>query len=85
MKVKELILKLSQEDSEAQVIVSCDEEGNRFSPLDESFDNNAVYDTLSKEVRLHHLTPALKKQGFTIEDVYDGEMGTKALVLYPTI
>lgn len=36
MKVKELIEKLKLEDEDAEVILSADEEGNYYSPLEET-------------------------------------------------
>lgn len=41
MKVKELIEKLKLEDENAEVILSADEEGNYYSPLEgEIYENN---------------------------------------------
>ena len=37
MKVRELIEELQKIDQELEIILSGDEEGNRFSPLDENY------------------------------------------------
>jgi hypothetical protein len=79
MKVKELIAELRKLDPERIVILQKDPEGNGYSPL-EGVEDNATWQADDKEVRLSMLTPDLAKQGFTLEDVGDGEL---CVVLYP--
>lgn len=82
MTVSQLIVKLNGLNPDALVILQKDREGNGYSKL-EDIDDNAVYvpDTgWSGDVMLHHLTPELKKDGFTSDDVGDGEI---CVVLYP--
>lgn len=83
MTVKELIEELKKEDGERLVVMSCDGEGNRYSPFaDFSAMAYLADSTWSGEVGFEKLTPTLKKQGYTEEDVVEG--GVPALVLYPT-
>jgi len=78
MKVKDLIKHLSKANPDATVILSHDSEGNSFSPLlIVSKDNNRYSDG---EMGLDHLTKDLKEQGFTEEDLLEGE---EAVVLWP--
>lgn len=82
MTVKDLIEALQKVDQTRIVILQKDSEGNGYSPLS-GIDDNAMYEaetTYSGEVRIHHLTDALIKQGFSDEDVGDGQ---PCLVLYP--
>lgn len=87
MKVKELKKYLEKCNDEDLVILQKDEEGNGYSPL-AGADNNSVYtpdSTWSGEVSYKKLTPKLKKDGFSSEDVKKiGEDGTVAcVVLWP--
>lgn len=87
MKVKDVIAALERCDPEYEVILSKDGEGNDFSPLAEVAGENNVYvpqTTWSGEVRLHHLTPELEARRFSAWDVYDGDDGQRAVVLWPT-
>lgn len=82
MTVKELIEALQKVDQTRIVILQKDGEGNGYSPI-AGIDDNTVYEaetTYSGEVRIHHLTDALIEQGFSDEDVGDGQ---PCLVLYP--
>jgi hypothetical protein len=80
MKVKDLIKELSKLDPEWVVVLSSDEEGNSFSELSD-LETNAVF--ADREIHLRELTKDLEKQGFSDEDVYDGNNGKNAVVLYP--
>lgn len=87
MTVRELIEALSKCDPDYIVVQSCDGEGNGFSPLCDVAGENNVYvpeSTWSGEVRLHHLTDALRAKLFSDEDVYGGDDGQRAVVLWPT-
>lgn len=69
---------------ELVIVMSSDAEGNSFSPL--STLRNYIYvpeTTWSGEIHLVELTDPLRKQGFTEEDLYDGEDGQHAVVLWP--
>jgi hypothetical protein len=79
MKIKELIERLQKLDGELPVVLASDEEGNAFEELF-SVETNAVYNKKEREVRLHHLTPRLIKEGFTEEDLGEGVV---CVVLYP--
>lgn len=79
MKVKELIKILQKEDPERLVVLSCDEEGNYYSPL--SALNLGKYNKESHAVGLESLTRELEESGYSEEDVM--EDGVKALILYP--
>lgn len=84
MTVKELKQALEGVDDSRIVIMSKDEEGNGFSPLAEASTENDVYmadSTWSGEIALKELTPELKEQGYTEEDLGDGE---DCIVLWPT-
>lgn len=83
MTVKELIAKLQKVDPNRLVVMSKDGEGNGFSPLCNLVESKYRSDsTWSGEIGLEKLTPSLKKQGYSEEDVM--EDGIKALVLWPT-
>ena len=84
MKVKELIEELKKVDPEREVIMAKDDEGNGFSPLaDFSQDLYVPHSTWSGEIHIEELTEELKKYGYTEEDMYNGNDGVKALVLWP--
>ncbi len=83
MTVKELIEELEKLDGERIVVLSKDGEGNGFSPLSDI--DCSVYTsetTWCGEVHIEELTPELRKQGYTEDDVR--EDGQKAVVLWPT-
>ena len=80
MKVSEFIEKLLQEDQDDIVIMSKDSEGNYYSPVSdiEKYiyvpDNNWSGDVYIRELQ----------NGYTDEDLYHGENGVNAVVIYPT-
>ena len=81
MKVKDLVAKLLKEDQEAILIVQKDSEGNGYSPL--AGIDTGMYqqeDTWYGEFGYGALTDELIAQGYTEEDIIDGEA---AVVLYP--
>lgn len=76
MTVKELIEQLQGIDPDLIVIVQKDAEGNNYSPLDGIDADNTVYEadtTWSGTVGLRRLTPELRQQGYTPEDIIDGQ------------
>lgn len=79
MKAKHLI-DILKKDPEALVIMSSDSEGNSYSPVSGSW--VGMYNEIDGEgeVGLAELTEELKKQGYTDEDVMQGE---KAIILNP--
>jgi hypothetical protein len=79
MNVRQLKELLEQFDDGVLVVISRDEEGNGYNELYQ-IETNAVYNKSEGEVHLHHLTPQLIKEGFTEEDLGEGEI---AIVLYP--
>jgi len=83
MTVKELKEILKDVDDNRIVVMSSDGEGNSFSPLC-NLDDESTYladSTWSGEVGIEKLTPELKKQGYTKDDI---KGGIPALVLWPT-
>lgn len=77
MTVRELIERLKQEDPDRVVVLSQDAEGNGFDTL-HTVEAMAYSDG---EVGYQILTPEMKKQGYTEEDLMPD--GTPALVLWP--
>lgn len=83
MTVRELIKELEQCDQDSIVIMSSDGEGNTYSPLAD-IDDSHVYEaesTWGGYIGLKEITPELVKQGYTEEDLIDGE---PCVVLWPT-
>ena len=79
MTVQDLIDELEQMiDKSLLVVVSRDEEGNGYNEL-EVIETGYRYE--DGEIGLSSLTPELKKQGYTNEDIM--EDGSKCIVLYP--
>lgn len=86
MKIKELIEELQKQDPEREVILQKDPEGNGHSPFSSCYTGSYVPDsTYSGSPYLEELTEALKKMGYTEEDVCKpGEDGAvAALFLVP--
>ena len=85
MTVDELRAALEGIDGSLIVVMSKDAEGNDYSPLAD-LEGESVYVpecTWSGAVYIEKLTPELRAQGFTDEDLYDGDDGQPALVLCP--
>ena len=76
MKVKELIEELQKIDSELEIILSKDKEGNRFSPLDENY-GIEFYDNESVEQEI------LPDEGITLEEFIKETNSKKCITLYP--
>ena len=84
MKVSELVALLQKEDQDDLVIMSKDGEGNGFSPLSDI--NKCQYladSTWSGETSLRELTPELRKDGYSEEDVLDDPDAVQAITLWP--
>lgn len=82
MTVSDLIKLLETEDPARLVVMSKDGEGNNFSPFHgHSVGVYKADSTWSGEIGIEKITPALEKQGYSEEDVVEGE---RALVLWPT-
>jgi hypothetical protein len=76
--VAELIKALRQMEPDLIVVLSRDPEGNGFSVL-----RTAALDVYKDgQLGIEELTPALRKLGYTDEDVLKG--GQKAVVLWPS-
>lgn len=71
MKVKSLLKILESCDPEAVVVLSSDEEGNNYDEA-EGVDTNCTWNRKFREIGLKTLTPELKNNGFTEEDVKRG-------------
>ncbi len=81
MKVKELIEILQKENPNDLVILQKDGEGNGFSPCAGYWTGSYKSDTSwSGEVGLRSLTDHDRNQGYSEEDVVDGQ---PSIVLYP--
>lgn len=77
MKVKELIEELKTCDPESIVVLSIDEEGNGYNLLYQVDDSHNYSDG---EIGLREITKVDEKQGYSEEDILEGE---KAVVLWP--
>ena len=72
-------------DGEMLVVLSKDSEGNSYSPLANVGEMIYVPETMwYGEVYPSKLTQELKNSGCTEEDLYHGDNGKKAIVLWPT-
>lgn len=81
MTVAELIEELKQQDPNRLVVMSKDAEGNSYSPLSALYIAAYCPDTTwSGQIGLEKLDDAYRAEGYTEEDVVDGQ---PALVLYP--
>jgi len=83
MKVKELIEQLKKIDPEREVVLSADGEGNSYSPLEDIWEKNCCFVEEDRETHFEELTEELKKDGYSEEDIYDGDKSVPAIVLYP--
>lgn len=73
---------LKEQDPNALVVLSRDEEGNGFSELGDVATNmNFAKDGYDGNVGYRELTPKLKKLGYTEEDLL--EDGKPCIVLWP--
>lgn len=82
MTVSELIKELQKEDPD-RVVCQKDSEGNGYSPLSGTYTGAYLpYNSWCGEVGLESLTPELKAQGYSEEDIK--EDGINALILFPT-
>lgn len=82
MTVKELKEALEGIDESRIVIMSSDGEGNSYSPLSDISDGAyEAESTWSGTMGLEKLTKELKEEGYSEEDVIDGE---PAICLWPT-
>lgn len=85
MKVRELRELLAGAGDDDEVVLAKDAEGNGYSPLAGGW--AALYvpeSTWSGDVYLRELDAEDREQGYTEEDLYDGEDGQLAFVLTPT-
>ena len=86
MKVKDLIKILQTVDPDTKVLISSDAEGNSFSELadcETSYACRNDYESrhgMVYEVGIKTLTPELEEDGYTEEDVVDGE---SCVILWP--
>lgn len=87
MKVKELIEKLKLEDEDAEVILSADEEGNYYSPLEGRLEFGKGYyipnNTWSGEfLEQKYIDDENEQEGEIYENNKD--IAQKCIVLFPT-
>lgn len=84
MKVKELKNILNEFNDEDIVILQKDSEGNGYSPLSGYDEMTYVAEnTWSGDVYIKELTSEHKEFGYTEEDLYDGDDGVNAIILFP--
>ena len=82
MNCKDLIKILEKQPPETLVVISSDSEGNRYSILDGVDSEAACKKDYNGELEIgvRELTPELKQQGYSSEDVVKGK---KCVILYP--
>jgi hypothetical protein len=84
MTVRELRVLLANANDDDLVVLSKDAEGNGYSPLRGTWDAIYVPDsTYSGNVYMRELTTEDRVEGYTEEDLYEGDDGQPALVLTP--
>ena len=88
MTVGELKELLKDVDDSKLVVLAKDSEGNNFSPMDGA-DTDQVFvphigGNWYGDVHCKELTSELIKLGYTEEDIYDGDDGEDAIVLWPS-
>lgn len=84
MKVYELIEELKKRNSESIVLISGDEEGNDFGEVVDISNQMMTREFGEIEIHEEELTPGLKAQGFTEEDIRTEKDGAKkCIVLWP--
>ncbi len=82
MKVSDLINILSEQDPDAEVVLSSDGEGNSYSPLaDYSIGAYDADTTWGGQFGASELTEEMEREGYTKEDLIEG---VKAVCLWPT-
>jgi hypothetical protein len=85
MKISELVEILLRHNPDDLVVLAKDSEGNGFSPL--SSVTPCVYvaeTTWMGETFIRELTDDLIEQGWSGDDLYDGDDGVNAVELWPT-
>lgn len=82
MTVSELIETLQQFDPDNIVILQKDPEGNGYSPLESAWEGIYV-GTDHGEAYARKLSPQDIEEGYTEEDLYHGNQGQNAVILYP--
>lgn len=83
MKVKDLIEVLKGVDPERVVVLSCDEEGNRYNVLSD-YDTESLFVLDWHEIYPEKITEEMKADGWDNDDLYSGDDGVKAVVLWPS-
>ena len=82
--VRQLKSLLEDYNDEDYVVLSNDEEGNSFSPLQQIETGVYVPDTTrSGTVYLRELTEELKKLGYGEDDLCHSKKGENVIILYP--
>jgi hypothetical protein len=82
---QELQEKLNEFPADAVIVLSKDAEGNGYSPLADSSESIYVPDTTwAGEIYLTELTDELRQMGYGEGDLYHGDDGQRAVVLWPT-
>ena len=85
MTVQQLIDELQTLDKDAIVVIQSDADGTEYSPL-VGAEGNVVYlpeSDWSGEVKYKTLTPDMIDEGYTEDDVYDGEDGQSCVLVWP--
>jgi len=83
MNIGELIEQLQQLDPALLVVLSKDAEGNSYEECRDIEGNHAFYSE-DNEVKLLKLTPELKRQGYSKEDIAEPNDGSvPCVILWP--
>lgn len=82
MTVKELKILLDSAPDDMQVVVSSDEEGNYYSPLEACDDETFSYITEDNTIGIRKLTKDLKREGYSEKDLAP-EDAIPCVVLWP--
>jgi hypothetical protein len=84
IKVKDFKKLLELYNEEDIIVMSSDGEGNNFSPFSDM--EKVIYvpiNEYSGEIYNRELTKEMRENGWSDEDLYDGNDGINAIVLYP--
>ena len=92
MKVKELIEALQKVDSERDIVLCGDNDGNGYSLMDSDIDTESIFvDDGEGTIYPEALTPILKEAGYTKEDMFNEDSygyeyitPIKVVVFWPT-
>jgi len=82
MNVKELKDILKDIPDDYEIVLSSDEEGNSYSPLQGINATEYKYSSEDREIGLKDLTPKHEKLGYTEEDLFDYDIDADEAMFY---